>query len=119
MNTTNFQKYLPHIAAAVTVLYFGIQMRPQSSAAEDFNYRDYGRLPAVGDGRYNPLDTVARSALMVITHRQSYYDAAAKKSYPATKWLLDVQTTPMGRNPQLQGLFANGKAADQEVFRVE
>lgn len=101
-------RYLPYLAVGVTVAYFGYQMRPQTSPAGDFDYRGFGKIPCIGEGRYKPLDTVARTHLMVITHRQAFYDAEAKKSYPATKWLLDVQTAASG-----------GQAQEQRVFRVE
>ena len=48
------------------------------------NVRDFGRLPTIDGGRYKPMDSVARSNLMILTHRQDYYDDAAKKTYPAT-----------------------------------
>ena len=94
MNKKFFQQYLPQIAIGLTILFFGFRMLPHSDAETDFHFRDFGRLPVLDKGRYKPMDTVARNNLMIITHRQSYYDADQEKSYPANKWLLDVMTTP-------------------------
>src|SRR5476651_749202 len=103
MNTSKFQKYLPVLGAVLTVAYFGYYMRPKSDRANDFNYRAFGHIPVIDGGRFKPMDSVARSNLIVITHRQAYtnYDEPISvfgvipslKQYPATKWLLDVQTT--------------------------
>jgi ABC-type transport system involved in cytochrome c biogenesis permease subunit len=128
MNAAFLQKYLPHIVFGLTVVYFGYQAYPQRDRADDFHYRDYGRLPVYDGGRYKPMDTVARSTLMVITNRQRYADYDTGRffppSYPATKWLLEVQTSP-GGGPQapLAQLFPRGAMAnpawDHKVFRIE
>jgi ABC-type transport system involved in cytochrome c biogenesis permease subunit len=133
MNRANFQKYLPYVAAVLTILYFCYYMRPQLSPAGEFNYRDFGRLPVIDAGRHKPFESVARATLMVISHRQTYtdYDAPTKvfgiipsyKSYPATKWLLDVLTTPPPSDEELNNLFQNGAdgrpAWKHTVFRIE
>ena len=133
MNTSKFQKYLPYIAVGVTLVYFGYYFKvaysgylfaPKASASSDYNYRDFGRIPVIDQGRYKPIDTVARSYLTIIMHRPGYYDADAKVSYPATKWLLDVLTTPPpAGDDELEELFKNGAderpAWKQKVFRIE
>lgn len=122
MNKDLIKKYLPLAAAVAACLYFGYHMRPRSSPANDFNYRDFGRVLVIDGGRYKPLDTVARTSLMMITHRQYFYDADAKVYYPATKWLLDAMTTPIP-NTDLVALFPNGArkmpAWGHKVFRIE
>ena len=124
MNAGKIQKYLPHIAVGLTVAYFGYFMVPPSNRSADFNYHDFGRLPVIGEGRYKPIDTVARMNLMIITHRQTFYDYDADKRYPATKWLLDVQTTPQpSGDDQLEELFPKStgerSAWHQKIFRIE
>ena len=102
--------------------YFGYHMRPRSSPANNYNFRDFGRIFVIDGGRYKPLDTVARTSLMIITHRQYYYDAEAKVYYPATKWLLDAMTTPIP-NTDMVALFPKGAqkmpAWEHKVFRIE
>jgi ABC-type transport system involved in cytochrome c biogenesis permease subunit len=123
MNTSKFQKYLPVLAVVLTAAYFGYYMRPHSDVAEEFHYRAFGQIPVIDGGRFKPMDSVARSNLMVITHRQTYYDYDTEKRYPATKWLLDVQTTPPLTDDDLLDLFANGAANrpawHHKVFRIE
>ena len=107
----------------MTLAYFGYNMRPQTSAADDFNYRGFGEIQVIAEGRMKPLDTVARTSLMVITHRQSYYDYDTAETLPATKWLLDVQTTPVPSDDEMKELFPNGDAKrtawKHKVFRIE
>ena len=124
MSANRIQKYLPHIAVGVTMAYFAFFMLPSPSRSGDFNFADFGRLPVIDGGRYKPIGTVARVNLMIITHRQTYYDYDADKRYPATKWLLDVQTTPPpSGDEQLEELFPKGagerSAWHQKIFRIE
>jgi ABC-type transport system involved in cytochrome c biogenesis permease subunit len=123
MKKSFFQQYLPQVAAGVTILFFGFQMLPHGDAALDWHYRDFGRLPVLDKGRIKPMDTVARNNLMVITHRQSYYDADSGQRYSANKWLLDVMTSPDSRDPVMGALCPNGAknryAWDYKVFRIE
>ena len=123
MNQTVIKKYLPIAAAVAACLYFGYHMRPRADASADFHYREFGRLPVIDGGRFKPLDTVARTNLMVITHRQYYYDAEKKVYHPATQWLLDAQTTPLGTDSEMAELFPNGAknlpAWFHRVFRIE
>jgi len=121
MNTNNLHKYLPHIAVGIAVLYVGFQMWPRADAANEFHYHDFGLLPVLDGGRYKPMDTVARNNLMIITHRQAYYDADTGEYHSANKWLLDVMTSPA--DPDMKAICPNGArthpAWDYKVFRIE
>jgi len=124
MNASKAQKYLPLIAVGLAVAYFGYFMLPSRSRSGEFNFADFDRLPVIDGGRYKPIGTVARINLMIITHRQTYYDYDTDKRYPATKWLLDVQTTPPpSGDEQLEELFPKGaserSAWHQKIFRIE
>jgi ABC-type transport system involved in cytochrome c biogenesis permease subunit len=114
-------RYAPWYGVAVTLLYFGYFLLPVRSPADDFNYHAFGRLPVYDGGRYKPMDTFARTKLMILTHRQDFYDPEAKKYYPATKWLLDVYTSPIPGDHIMATLLSdnNRTAWDQKVFRVE
>src|SRR5205814_2090455 len=59
MNKTNFQKYLPHIAVGLTIAWFGYCAYPRTGRADDYNYRDFGKLKVYDGGRLKPIDTVA------------------------------------------------------------
>ncbi|MBI1832074.1 MAG: cytochrome c biogenesis protein CcsA [Planctomycetes bacterium] len=127
MNATNFKKYLPCAAAVLAVAYFAyfaFYAYKGKSPAGDFNYRDFGRIPVIDGGRHKPLDTVARSTMMVITHRQSFYDYDGEKRYPAVKWMLDAMvTSPTSNESFSEILFVKGAheqpAWNHKVFRIE
>lgn len=117
------KRYLPIAAAILTMAYFGYHMRPRSDRADDFQFRAFGYIPVIDGGRPKPLDTVARTNLMVITHRQALYDPDTKKTYPATKWLLDCMTTPLPKDEIFNQLFPAGADAgvsyQYKIFRIE
>jgi ABC-type transport system involved in cytochrome c biogenesis permease subunit len=72
--------------------------------------REFAKLPVVDRGRVKPIDTVARTSLMVISNKQTFRDDAQKEQ-PAIRWLLDVMTS--------NGLFRAGTAESLKVFRIE
>jgi ABC-type transport system involved in cytochrome c biogenesis permease subunit len=125
MNKGFVHKHLPEIVVGVTILFFWIVMLPPTDSAADWHFHDFGRLPVLDNGRYKPLDTVARNTLMVLTHRQSYahVDEKTEKTerISANKWMLDVMTSPT--NPDLARLLPKGSemhpAWDYKVFRIE
>jgi ABC-type transport system involved in cytochrome c biogenesis permease subunit len=129
-----FKSLAPSLTGAgLALLYFGIFMLPGRDDPNDFHFRQFGRLPAIDQGRCKPIDTVARMNLMVLTHRQQFYVAEGKRKmwgiipldgayYPATKIFLDAATLPMpGNHPALAELFQgnNSAAMDYKVFRIE
>jgi ABC-type transport system involved in cytochrome c biogenesis permease subunit len=77
------------LAAALCALS-GIFTRPPGStdAVEAF-----GRLPVLSEGRFKPLDSVARSTLLVIQGRQTVYLKPEGELTP-DEWLLDVFFVP-------------------------
>ncbi len=116
-------RYLPWFAVGLTVLYFGYRMMPQRAARGEFNFHDFGRFPVLEKGRYKPMDTVARTNLMIIAHRQAYYDPDRGTYHSANKWLLDVMTSPASQDSFMKSMFptgaANHPAWDYKVFRIE
>ena len=101
-------RYIPWVALGMVVLYVGsiaVPGRPDSK----YNLQELGRLPVVKDGRTQPLDTVARVQLRIITHREDYVDDADKKQ-PAIKWYLD---TMAGTSDDI------GSAGKYKIFRIE
>ncbi len=63
------------------------------------------RLPVLEGGRIKPLDTVARSNLLVLSQRQSYKNPEGE-SVDASEWLAELLLDP-------------GKAVDRPVFRID
>ncbi len=84
-------------------------MVPAEDAAGQMKLQEFGALPVVDRGRVKPFDTVARTSLMLISKRQSFYDEAGREQ-PPIKWLLDVMTTRMR---------SDSPALKYKVFRIE
>ncbi|MCS6851123.1 MAG: cytochrome c biogenesis protein CcsA [Gemmataceae bacterium] len=93
------------LAAAVLL----VTMLPKEEAAEELHLRQFGQLPVVDRGRVKPLDTVARTSLLVISKRQTYVDEY-QNSQPAIRWLLEVLTA---------GRREDAPAMKLKVFRIE
>ena len=73
----------------------------------DFDLIGFGRLPVLVNGRIKPLDTVARTSLLVLQGRQRVGDPALPKPLvdSPTEWLADT-------------LFAPNKSDAYPTFRV-
>ncbi|HET6424431.1 MAG TPA: cytochrome c biogenesis protein ResB, partial [Planctomycetaceae bacterium] len=81
------------ICAVAAVALIG---RASSSKVKDgeFDFEAFGSIPVVADGRTKPLDTVARSSLLVISSGKQTFNDHNDKSQPAIRWLLDVMAKP-------------------------
>ena len=62
-------------------------------------------LPMLEGGRIKPLDTIARSSLMVISQKQSYRDEN-KKKIPASDWMAEL-------------MLDTAKATERRIFRID
>lgn len=71
----------------------------------DLDLNRFNQLPVQEGGRVKPLDTVARSTLMVITGKQSY-KREDNKTIDAGEWLAELLLDPV-------------KSADRRVFRID
>lgn len=71
---------------------------------------EFGKIPVLDGGRVKPIDTLARSSLMIISGGQQTYRDQNGDEQPATNWLLDVMTS---RQTQ------TGVAEKHKVFRIE
>jgi ABC-type transport system involved in cytochrome c biogenesis permease subunit len=114
-------RYAPWYGAGLALLYFGFYLLPHHESDKEFHYAKFGEILTIEGGRPKPMDTVARINLMILTHRQSFYDPETKKHYPATKWMLDVLANPIPGDKLLKKFLPNGDGSvwDQKVFRIE
>jgi len=94
---------LPWLALALALLYAGAALLPARDGR--FALSQFARLPIVDLGRPKPLDTFARSTLLIVSNKQSFYlaetDGTAERSEAkghaersALEWLLDVMARP-------------------------
>ncbi|MBW7894852.1 MAG: cytochrome c biogenesis protein CcsA [Opitutaceae bacterium] len=75
--------------AAAAVLYTLVPPRPPA----EYNLNEFGKLPTLVNGRIKPLDTVARTTLLVLQGRQGFKAPDGRRLQPA-EWLLDVIYRP-------------------------
>jgi ABC-type transport system involved in cytochrome c biogenesis permease subunit len=115
---------LPWLLLAFAVLYLGWYAFPRGDRDNDFHYRAFGRLPAIDGGRVKPMDSIARTTLMVVSHRQSFRDQS-DASQPAIRWLLDTMISPTPSDRLMNMIVQPTKAGkdapsfDYKVFRIE
>lgn len=87
---TTKEKVLPWLVAGLGVVYLLWVLAPASTPGPDeFNVLEFAVLPVMESGRIKPIDTVARSSLTVITHKQTFRDEKDVRQ-PAIIWLLDT-----------------------------
>jgi ABC-type transport system involved in cytochrome c biogenesis permease subunit len=86
------------------VLYLLSALRPASDG-DSYRLSEFGRLPVVDQGRPKPIDTLARTSLMVLSNRQAMWldgtsgtsdieERAGHQKVSAVRWLLDVMGRP-------------------------
>ena len=52
--------------------------------------QEFGRLPVVSNGRFQPIDSLARNSLLQLREKQSIYLRDEKRELSATEWLMEV-----------------------------
>jgi ABC-type transport system involved in cytochrome c biogenesis permease subunit len=123
------KKFLPWIFVAVFAFWFlgGVQAPKQK---DGYNIADFGRLPVLLNGRVQPLDSVARNTLLVISGRstvpygpeKSVLGMKYQDRMTPSQWLLEAMTQPNLANtrkifriqhPDLEGLMGTDKVGLQ------
>ncbi len=97
------KRFLPYIIVALAALWVLSTLRGPKNA-DAFDVAGFSRLPVVVNGRVKPLDTVARTSLLVLQGKQRAKTPEGKSLAPAA-WLLDV-------------LFAPEKADTYRTFEI-
>ncbi len=86
------KRFLPLLAGLLTLAAVAYTVRlPKNPDA--FDTEGFGRLPVLVNGRLKPLDTVARTSLLLIQNRQSVKNLAGDSLTPR-QWLLDAAFKP-------------------------
>ncbi|MFZ0826326.1 MAG: hypothetical protein WAO02_02790, partial [Verrucomicrobiia bacterium] len=100
------KKWIPLILVAVMAGWFlsGLHQRPEA----DFHVREFGRLPVLMNGRFQPFDSIARNSLLQIRTKQtvSETDGGKAQTLSAMDWLLVMMMKPES-------------ADDLKVFRID
>src|SRR5688572_23379690 len=98
------KRSLPWIISVVAVLSILATLRlpkDKTWAASEF-----GRLPIVSEGRFQPMDSLARNSLLQIREKQTLRLPEEKRSVSATEWLMEV-------------MMHQEKADTRKVFRID
>lgn len=114
------KRWIPWVAVAVFAGWFlaGTQApKPKNG----FDLAAFGRLPVLTEGRLQPLDSVARNALLSMSGR-SVVRLTNGTSLSATEWLLDTMARPQladqlpvfrVQHPDLAGLLGGNNSGLQ------
>ncbi len=86
------KKFIPLIVLALGALYLASTLRPASNDT-GFDFASFGRLPVLKNGRIKPMDTVARTALLMTQGRQRVVTPEGRAITPI-EWLLDTLFRP-------------------------
>ena len=86
------KNYLPALITLAALVGVALTWRAPRSAGE-FDTVAFGRLPTLVNGRLKPLDTVARTTLLMLQGRQRVTAPDGANLAPA-EWLLDVLYRP-------------------------
>jgi len=102
--TSTLARVGPWLVVGVGVLFLLAPLARSPLPAEPDLPRA-AQLPVSFRGRVKPLDTVARNALLVVYHRQTFKDADGGR-VPALEWLLELLSNPQA-------------ATERPVFRID
>jgi ABC-type transport system involved in cytochrome c biogenesis permease subunit len=105
------ERWFPWAAVGICALYILVQAIPPSEKKNDFDLQAASTITVQDEGRFKPLDSLARVSLMAISSRSEFEDDN-RKMQPAMRWLLDVMSSD-AVDP------LEGRAAGYKVFRIE
>ncbi|MBI4057524.1 MAG: cytochrome c biogenesis protein CcsA [Elusimicrobia bacterium] len=114
------KKHIPWILPSLAGLYFLSSLKlPRISQGPD--WVGFGNLPALHNGRIKPLDTIARTTLLMLRGKQVL--PVAGRPMNAMQWMLDVMARPeeadtynvfVIQDPDILGLL--GREQKQEKY---
>jgi ABC-type transport system involved in cytochrome c biogenesis permease subunit len=97
-------KWLPWIISGVFGVWILSTLRMPKD--KDWAFSEFGKLPIVANGRFQPMDSLARNSLLQIREKQSIRLKDEKREMPATEWLMET-------------MMHQSKADARKVFRVD
>lgn len=86
------KRFIPFFILALGLVYLGSGLIPRAPDS-DFDLDGFGDLPVLANGRIKPMDTVARSSLLLLQGRQRIVTPEGRRLVPV-EWLLDVFYRP-------------------------
>ena len=88
------KKWFPWLVVLCAAAWIMSVLRPPRDPAPQFAVQDFGRLPAMFNGRFQPVDSIARNSLLQLREKQSIWLAQEKRTMPASEWLMEVMMYP-------------------------
>jgi ABC-type transport system involved in cytochrome c biogenesis permease subunit len=92
------KKWLPLILVAVFVVYLAGKVMPERDA--EFGWQQFGRIPVMANGRFQPLDSLARNSLLQLREKSSALSSTVRKgpnkqrTMAASEWIAEVMFKP-------------------------
>lgn len=93
---------LPLALVLLVILWLASSLRSEPQAG--FDAASFAKIPVLSGGRIKPIDTVARTSLLMLSGKQTL--RVDERSVSASAWLLDM-------------LFQPDKADSYNVFRID
>jgi ABC-type transport system involved in cytochrome c biogenesis permease subunit len=90
-------RYVPVLVVTGFLLYLATVLLP-SKPSSDFNLQLFGQLPVLNGGRIKPLDTIARTSLLMMSGKQTV--RTDTRTWSAMEWLTEL----MFRSEAIGGL---------------
>ena len=97
-------KWIPWIVVGIAAAWIVSGFRTPSD--QTWAVGDFARLPLVSNGRFQPMDSLARNSLLQLREKQSVYLRDEKRFLSATEWIMEVFMDP-------------SRADQRRIFRVD
>jgi ABC-type transport system involved in cytochrome c biogenesis permease subunit len=92
------KKWLPFLLVAIFAIYAARQAIPTHD--KDLAWQEFGRIPVMANGRFQPLDSLARNSLLGLREKASAISSTARKGpdkqheLPASEWIAEMMFKP-------------------------
>jgi len=122
------KRWIPLVVTLVLAIWAAGGLRAPKDPADGFAASEFGRLPVVHNGRFQPLDSLGRNALLQLREKQTANLEPWKGNYgrpkiiSASEWLMAMMMNPTVADawpifridhPDLKGLLALPMDADE------
>src|SRR4030095_4773536 len=94
----HMKKWIPLLITLLFAGYLGSKMRPPKGG--EFAFAEFGHLPVMANGRYQPIDSLARNSLLQLRDKATALSSAdpkvseSKRLISASQWLAEMMFQP-------------------------
>ncbi len=82
--------FVPALVVSTFALFVASRARVPEPRPSEARIAEFGELPVAFEGRVQPMDTLARNVLRVVSSKPDYVDTRFEDKQPAVRWLLDL-----------------------------